>query len=84
VKHGTNTTKEWISGLITDLGAKGFTILAVMDPKEHPPDQATTVLNLFDGEISILQSDDPLDCKKSILVKKLRNQDYIKNPICLR
>ena len=83
-KHGTNTTKEWISGLITDLGAKGFTMLAVMDPKEHPPDQATTVLNLFDGEISITQSDDPLDCKKSILVKKLRNQDYIKNPICLR
>ena len=84
VKHGVNTTREWISGLITDLGAKGFTMLAVMDPKEHPPDQATTVLNLFDGEISILQSDDPLDCKKSILVKKLRNQDYIKNPICLR
>ena len=84
VKHGTNTSKEWISGLITDLGAKGFTILAVMDPKEHPLDQATTVLNLFDGEISITQSDDPLDCKKSITVKKLRNQDYIKNPICLR
>ena len=82
-KHGTNTTKEWITGSITDLGAKGFTMLAVMDPKEHPPDQATTVINLFDGEISILQSDDPLDCKKSILVKKLRNQDYIKNPICL-
>ena len=84
VKHGANTTREWISGLITDLGAKGFTILAVMDPKEHPPDQATTVLNLFDGQINIIQSDDPLDCKKSILVKKLRNQDYIKNPICLR
>jgi len=83
-KHGTNTTKEWISGLITDLGAKGFTMLAIMDPKEHPPDQATTVLNLFDGEISILQSDDPLDCRKSIVVKKLRNQDYIRNPICLR
>ena len=84
VKHRENTTREWISGLITDLGAKGFTMLAVMDPKEHPPDQATTVLNLFDGEISITQSDDPLDCKKSILVKKLRNQDYVKNPICLR
>ncbi len=83
VKHGTNITKEWISGLITDLGGKGFTMLAVMYPKEHPLDQATTVLSLFDGEISITQSDDPLDCKKSILVKKLRNQDYIKNPICL-
>ena len=84
VKHGTNTTREWISGLITDLGAKGFTTLAVINPAMHPSDQATAVIDLFDGEISITQSDDPLDCKKSILVKKLRNQDYIKNPICLR
>jgi len=84
VKHGTNTTREWLSSLITDLGAKGFTILAVIDPSMHPPEQANAVINLFDGEISIIQSDDPLDCKKSIHVKNLRNQDYIKNPICLR
>ena len=37
----------------------------------------------FDGEITITQSDDPLDCKKSIHVKKLRNKNYIKNSICL-
>jgi KaiC/GvpD/RAD55 family RecA-like ATPase len=81
--HGPKTTREWLSGLITDLGAKGFTMLAVINPTMHPTDHANAVLELFDGEISILQSDDPLDCKKSILVKKLRNQDYIKNPICL-
>jgi tetratricopeptide (TPR) repeat protein/KaiC/GvpD/RAD55 family RecA-like ATPase len=84
VKHGTNTTREWVSSLITDLGAKGFTMLAVMNPAMHLANEANAVLDLFEGEISIIQSDDPLDCKKSILVKKLRNQDYIKNPICLR
>jgi len=84
VNQGTKITREWISGLITDLGAKGFTMLAIIDPEMHPSDQSKALLNLFDGEISITQSDDPLDCKKSILVKKLRNQDYIKNPICLR
>jgi len=83
-EYGSNTTRKWISDLITNYGAKGFTTLAVIDPSMHPPEQANAVINLFDGEISILQSDDPLDCKKSILVKKLRNQDYIKNPICLR
>ena len=84
VKHGTNTTREWISGLITDLGAKGFTMIAVINPRMHASEELYAVLDLFDGEISITQSDDPLDCKKSIIVKKLRNQDYIKNPICLR
>ena len=81
--YGSKTTRKWISDLITNYGAKGFVILAVMDPEMHPSDQSKAVLNLFDGEISIIQSDDKLDCKKSILVKKLRNQDYIKNPICL-
>ena len=81
--HKADTTRKWIAELITELTSKSFTILAVMDPSMHPADQANAVLNLFDGEISITQCDDPLDCKKSIQVKKLRGQDYIKNPICL-
>ena len=31
----------------------------------------------------LFESEDPVECKKFIRVKKLRNQDYIKNPICL-
>ena len=83
VDYGIKPTRKWISELITDLGDKGFTMLAVMNSTMHPSDQVNAILDLFDGEITITQSDDPLDCKKSILVKKLRNQDYIKNPICL-
>ncbi|MEJ2242116.1 MAG: ATPase domain-containing protein, partial [Candidatus Bathyarchaeota archaeon] len=83
ITHKAEATRRWISELITDLSSKGFTMLAVMDPEMHPQDQSKAVINLFDGEISITQSSDQLDCKKSILVKKLRNQDYIKNPICL-
>jgi KaiC/GvpD/RAD55 family RecA-like ATPase/tetratricopeptide (TPR) repeat protein len=83
VNYGAKTTREWISELITNLGSKGFTLLAVINPTMHPPDQANAVLDLFDGEISLIQTEDPLECKKSVRVKKLRNQDYIKNPICL-
>jgi len=83
ISYQAEATRRWISELITDMGSKGFTMLAVMDPSMHPPDQANAVVNLFDGEISLTQTEDPLECKKSIRVKKLRNQDYIKNPICL-
>jgi tetratricopeptide (TPR) repeat protein/KaiC/GvpD/RAD55 family RecA-like ATPase len=82
--YGSKTTRKWISDLITNYGAKGFTMLAVINSRMHSSEELYAVLDLFDGEISITQSDDPLDCKKSILIKKLRNQDYIKNPICLR
>ena len=83
VDYEVHVARKWIAEMITDYCSKGFTMLAVMDPKEHPTDQATTVLNLYDGEIEIIQTEDPLECKKSIRIKKLRNQDYIKNPICL-
>ena len=84
ISHKADATRRWISELITDMSSKGFTLLGVMDPTMHPSDQANAVINLFDGEISIIQSDDPLGCNKSIRVKNLRNQDYIKNSICLR
>jgi len=83
ISHKAETTRRWISELITDLGSKGFTMLAVINPDIHPHDQARAIIDLFDGEISFTQTKDPLECKKSIRVEKLRNQDYIKNPICL-
>ena len=83
VDHGVKTTRKWIAELTTDLVSKGFTVLTVMNPNMHPPDQATGVIDLFDGEISITQTDDLQECKKSIQVRKLRGQQYIKNPICL-
>jgi tetratricopeptide (TPR) repeat protein/KaiC/GvpD/RAD55 family RecA-like ATPase len=83
LEYGSKTTRKWLAELITELASKGFTVLAVINPKMHAPDQTGAILDLFDGEISITQTDDPLECKKQIQVKKLRGQDYIKNPICL-
>jgi hypothetical protein len=81
--YGAKQTRKWIAELITDLGSKGFTMLAILDPGMHTNQETNSVLNLFDGEISITQTKDPLECKTSIRIEKLRNQDYIKNPICL-
>ena len=83
VDYETKATRKWVSELITDLGSKGFTMLAVINPDIHPHDQARAIIDLFDGEINLTETEDPLECKKSIRVRKLRNQDYIKNPICL-
>ena len=83
LRYSVETTRRWISELITDLDAKGFTILAIMDPGMHPDDQSNAILNLFDGEISLYQKEDPFECKKFVRIRKLNNQDYIKNPICL-
>jgi KaiC/GvpD/RAD55 family RecA-like ATPase len=83
LRYGAEATRRWISELITDMGSKGFTMLAVLDPSMHAADQANAIINLFDGEISLYQTEDPMECKKSLRIKNLRNQDFIKNSICL-
>ena len=83
VAYGVKTTRKWIAEITTDLISKGFTILAVINPLVHTPEELNTLLELFDGEINLTQTEDPLACKRSIRVKKLRNQDFIKNPVCL-
>ena len=50
--------------------SKGFTKLAVIDPSIHPSDQVNAVINLFDGEIKIKETEDRTECKKN---NKLRN-----------
>jgi len=81
--YTVKTTRKWIAELTTDLISKGFTILAIINPLIHTPEELNNLLELFDGEIILTQTEDPLECGKSVVVKKLRNQDYIKNSICL-
>lgn len=81
--YNADITRKWLAELITDLGQKGFTVLAVIDSLMHPKDQLHAVLGLFEGEISLFESEIGLKCKEFLRVKKLSNQDFIKNSICL-
>jgi KaiC/GvpD/RAD55 family RecA-like ATPase len=83
LKHGAEVTRRWLSELTTDLVSKGFTVLAVINPLMHTSEELNSILDLFDGEINLTQTEDQIERKKILTVKKLRNQDYIKNPICL-
>jgi predicted ATPase/archaellum biogenesis ATPase FlaH len=83
LNYEAKATCKWISELTNDLSSKGFTMLAVMDPNMHPPDQANAVINAFDGEISLSQIEDSTECKKTLRVKRLKNQEYLKNSICM-
>ena len=81
--YKADTTRKWLDEITHDLTLKGFTILLVMNPSAHPSDQANAILDLFDGEINVYETEDVFECKRFARVRKLMNQDYIKNPICL-
>ena len=72
VDFGVKATRKWIAELMTDLVSKGFTVLAVINPLMHTSEELYSILDLFDGEINLFQSQDPFECKKSLLIKKLK------------
>ena len=65
-------TRKWLSGLLSDLKAKGFTTLAVIDPQMHPAEESRAVISLFDGEIAVTEKETAKGLRKSPASKKTR------------
>ena len=83
LQHHAVKTRRWLSALLPTLKSKGFTILAVVDPQMHPPEETQAVLGLFDGEISIYEKETEKDTARFLKIKRLSNQKYTKDETIL-
>jgi len=84
LQHHAVQTRRWLTGLIPELQAKGFTTFGVMDPEMHPPPEARAILDLFDGEISIYEKETEKGPAKFLKIKKLSNQKYLEDELPLK
>jgi len=76
-------TRKWLSGLLSDLKAKGFTALAVLDPEVHPSEESRAIIGLFDGEITVTEKETAKGREKILQVRKLVNQKYLEDELTL-
>jgi tetratricopeptide (TPR) repeat protein/KaiC/GvpD/RAD55 family RecA-like ATPase len=83
LQHHAVNTRRWLSALIPTLKSKGFTILAVINPQMHPPEENQAIISLFDGEIEITQKENAKGLAKILRVKKLVNQRYLDEELTL-
>jgi len=84
LQHHAVQTRRWLAGLIPELQAEGFTILAVIDPRIHSSEELYATLGLFDGEISIFEKEDEKGGGKYLKINKMSNQKYLKDELPLR
>jgi len=75
LQHGAIQTRRWLTGLVTELRSRGFTTLALVNPYMHRPEEVQAILDLFEGEISIIEE----GSEKLLQIKKLLNQPYLEN-----
>lgn len=83
LQHHAVNTRRWLSALIPTLKLKGFTILAVVDPSMHPPEELQAILGVFDGEIRVIEKETPEGVRQTLRIRKLLNQRYLDNEIVL-
>ena len=76
LQHGAIQTRRWLTELITGLKSRGFTTLAVMNPKMHASEDVHAILDLFEGEINIYERARE---EKFLRIKKMYNQRYLEN-----
>ncbi len=83
LQHHAVITRKWMSGLLADLKANGFTVLAIINPHMHPSEEVQAILGLFDGEIKISETETNKGVQKSLRIRKLCNKEYLENEITL-
>jgi KaiC/GvpD/RAD55 family RecA-like ATPase len=83
LQHHAINTRRWLSALLPTLKSKGFTILAVIDPRVHPPEELQAILSVFDGEIRVCEKETPEGTKQTLRIRKLINQKYSDNEAVL-
>jgi tetratricopeptide (TPR) repeat protein len=80
LQHHAVQTRKWLTALTTELTSTGFTILAVMDPRMHPPEEFYAILGLFDGEINIYEK----GTEKLLRIKRMSNQEYLESELLIK
>jgi KaiC/GvpD/RAD55 family RecA-like ATPase len=83
LEHHAVFTRKWLNGILANLKSKGFTILAVVDPRMHLSEEVQAILGLFDGEIRIAEKESEKGTKKVLKIMKLYNQEYLEDELTL-
>ena len=75
------TTRTWLWDMIVRTKARGFTLLGVLNPSIHPPEEAQAILELFDGYISMEERVADGGTKRLARVRKMYACGYDPNDV---
>jgi hypothetical protein len=84
LQHHAVPLRRWLTSLVPELKARGFTTLAVMNPHMHPSQEVQAILDIFDGEIDLYEKTTRKGSGKFLKVTKMVNQRYLEDELQVR
>lgn len=79
LSHHAVQTRKWLDNLLPELKSRGFTTLAVMNPRMHSPEEVQAIVGLFEGEISLYEKESTEGPEKFLRIKKMLNHRYVEH-----
>ncbi len=83
LRHKALQTRKWLTELLERLRAKGITTFAVLNPYIHAAEEAQAVIDLFDGNLEIIEKQTEEGLKKLIRIKWMHGIEAVENEFLL-
>ena len=83
LQHNTVQTRRWLTDIVTEFKSRGFTILAMVNPRMHSPQEVHAILSLFDGEITISEKESEKGLRRFLKIKRMYGQKYLEGKLLL-
>jgi tetratricopeptide (TPR) repeat protein len=84
LQHHAVQTRKWLAALIAELKSMGFTTLAVVDPRMHPPEELYAILGLFEGEIDIRERETEKGTARFLKIRRMSGQEFLEGELLLK
>lgn len=84
LQHRAMQTRKWLSNLIPKLRSRNLTTLAVVNPFMHSSEELHSIIDLFDGEVSIYDGELENGYTKYIRIRRMHNQKYLDSQMPLK
>ena len=68
LRHGALQTRKWLSEQINKMRSKGITTLAVINPGMHAQTDTSAIVDVFDGNLEMIETNAEEDATKVIRV----------------
>ncbi|UCD96286.1 MAG: hypothetical protein JSV35_07285, partial [Candidatus Bathyarchaeota archaeon] len=83
LQHKAIQTRRWLTRILTELRAKGFTTLIVMDLGMHSSQETRAVLDLFEGEINIYDKPRAKSKGRYLAIRRMTGKEYLEAEVSL-
>lgn len=69
LRHKALQTRKWLTELLERLRSKGITTLAVLNPYMHSAEDAQAIVDLFDGNVEMIEKESEGGTRKYLRIK---------------